>query len=302
MKKFLELIKIKHWIKNVFVFAPIVFSLNLFEIDLLVKEIAASLCFCFVAVLVYIINDITDRENDKNHPVKSERPIASGQVGTASALTIGIIFFAVGIAGSLFIDRRMTYILVAYLLLNVLYSLWLKRIVILDVFIIAIGFCLRIAAGSVAIGVSLGHWMLLAVFALSLFLGFGKRKNEIDTLGSDSAAYRPNYSHYTGVIIDKLIVLSASVAALSYAFYAMDTDTTLKFGSDGLIYSVPFVLFGLFRYLYLLYCENKGANPEELAVKDWGIVTSVLGWIIVVLYIIYFRNQSDPIELSFGLF
>ena len=293
MKKFLELIKIKHWIKNVFVFAPIVFSLRLFEIDLLSREIAASLCFCFVSVLVYIINDITDKENDKNHPVKSSRPIASGQVSIPVALIVGCLFFSVGIAGSIFIDWRLAIILSVYLILNILYSLWLKKVVIVDVFIIAIGFCLRIAAGSVAIDVHLGHWMLLAVFGLSLFLGFGKRKNEIDSLGEESEIYRPGYSHYTSRIIDILIMLSASVAALSYAFYAIDTVTTDKFGSGGLVYSIPFVLFGLFRYIYLLYCENKGSNPEELAVKDWGIIFAVFGWIAVVVYVIYFSSVPE---------
>ncbi len=300
MKKFLELIKIKHWIKNVFVFAPIVFSLRLFEIDLLSREIAASLCFCFVSVLVYIINDITDKENDKNHPVKSSRPIAAGQVGIMPAMIVGCLFFAVGIAGSVFIDLRLTFILIGYLILNILYSIWLKKVVILDVFIIAFGFCLRIAAGSVAIDVRLGHWMLLAVFGLSLFLGFGKRKNEIDTLGEDSVVYRPGYSHYTSRIIDILIILSASVAALSYAFYAIDTDMTNRFSSEGLVYSVPFVLFGLFRYIYLLYCENKGANPEELAVKDWGIILAVIGWMAVIVYVMYFGSFTNETAYLIG--
>ncbi|MBR3732196.1 MAG: decaprenyl-phosphate phosphoribosyltransferase [Spirochaetales bacterium] len=298
MKKFLDLIKIKHWIKNVFVFAPIVFSLKLFDIDLLTREIAASLCFCFVSVLVYIINDIIDRDNDKNHPVKSVRPIASGQISIPVALIVGCLFFAVGAVGAVFIDYHLVVILAAYLLLNILYSLWLKRVVIVDVFIIAIGFCLRIAAGSVAINVRLGHWMLLAVFGLSLFLGFGKRKNEIDSLGDDSAVYRPGYSHYTSRIIDILIMLSASVAVLSYAFYTMDSVTTGKFGSGGLVYSVPFVLFGIFRYIYLLYCENKGSNPEELAVKDWGIIIAVFGWIAVVVYVIYFSSVPDTEVVS----
>jgi 4-hydroxybenzoate polyprenyltransferase len=300
VKKFLELIKIKHWIKNVFVFAPIVFSLRLFEIDLLSREIAASLCFCFVSVLVYIINDITDKENDKNHPVKSSRPIAAGQVGIMPAMIVGCLFFAVGIAGSVFIDLRLTFILIGYLILNILYSIWLKKVVILDVFIIAFGFCLRIAAGSVAIDVRLGHWMLLAVFGLSLFLGFGKRKNEIDTLGEDSVVYRPGYSHYTSRIIDILIILSASVAALSYAFYAIDTDMTNRFSSEGLVYSVPFVLFGLFRYIYLLYCENKGANPEELAVKDWGIILAVIGWMAVIVYVMYFGSFTNETAYLIG--
>ena len=300
MKKFLELIKIKHWIKNVFVFAPIVFSLRLFEIDLLSREIAASLCFCFVSVLVYIINDITDKENDKNHPVKSSRPIAAGQVGIMPAMIVGCLFFAVGIVGSVFIDLRLTFILIGYLILNILYSIWLKKVVILDVFIIAFGFCLRIAAGSVAIDVRLGHWMLLAVFGLSLFLGFGKRKNEIDTLGEDSVVYRPGYSHYTSRIIDILIILSASVAALSYAFYAIDTDMTNRFSSEGLVYSVPFVLFGLFRYIYLLYCENKGANPEELAVKDWGIILAVIGWMAVIVYVMYFGSFTNETAYLIG--
>ncbi|MBP5707298.1 MAG: UbiA family prenyltransferase, partial [Spirochaetales bacterium] len=241
----------------------------------------------------YIINDITDKENDKNHPVKSSRPIASGQVSIPVALIVGCLFFSFGIAGSIFIDWRLAIILGIYLILNILYSLWLKKVVIVDVFIIAIGFCLRIAAGSVAIDVHLGHWMLLAVFGLSLFLGFGKRKNEIDSLGEESEIYRPGYSHYTSRIIDILIMLSASVAALSYAFYAIDTVTTDKFGSGGLVYSIPFVLFGLFRYIYLLYCENKGSNPEELAVKDWGIIFAVFGWIAVVVYVIYFSSVPE---------
>lgn len=264
--------------------------MNLFKTELLVHTVIAFFAFSFVTVMVYIINDIVDRSNDLLHPVKSKRPIASGKVSVKTALTVGLLFLAGGIALSLLLDRMVLLFIAVYFVMNVAYSLWLKKVAILDVFIIGFGFCLRVMVGSYSIGTSLSYWMLLATFSLSLFLGFSKRLSEITTLGNEVNQHRKNYNQYTTVIIDKLIVVSAAFTAISYSLYTMDSSVLMRFGNANLVITIPFVIFGLFRYMYLVYCENQGTNPEEIAVKDPGIISAVGLWLIVIVYLLYVKS------------
>lgn len=303
MGSFLNLIKIKHWIKNIFfIYAPLVFSLQLLNLQKLFDETVAFISFSFVSVFVYILNDIKDKDSDAKHPVKSKRPIASGKISTIKAFIIGTIFLLLGIFASLFSGIGVTIILVIYIIINVFYTFILKHIVVIDVFIIAFGFFLRVLLGSVAIDVNLSHWMALSTFALSLFLGFCKRRNEMNTLGEEAINCRTNLKDYTVQILDIFIIISSSVTVMSYALYSMDSDVVGKLGTDKLIYSFPFVIYGVFRYLYLVYCKNMGSNPEDIAVKDVGIVTAVILWFVLIVFLIYFKDFDIGFDFRFNLF
>jgi decaprenyl-phosphate phosphoribosyltransferase len=302
MKTFFELIKIKHWVKNFFIFAPIVFALQLFHLDKLLTVIATFFAFSFSAVFIYIFNDIKDKNMDSIHPEKSKRPIASGKIDTKIAMLIGIIFLITGLIISLFIGFFTTLIILIYVIMNILYTFYLKNIVILDVFIIAIGFCLRVLAGSVAINVELSNWMILATFSISLIIGFGKRRHELDILGNDASSHRKNLFEYNKEFLDMLIGIATSITALSYALYTMDNEVIAKLGTDKLIFTFPFVLYGLYRYLLLVYFKKKGGNPEELVVTDVGIILSVILWIIAVVVLVYLKNDIHNLFINFNLF
>ncbi|HOJ63479.1 MAG TPA: decaprenyl-phosphate phosphoribosyltransferase [Spirochaetota bacterium] len=303
MKDFFRLIKIKHWTKNIFfIYAPLIFSLNLFDIKKLFYSTLTVISFSFVSVLVYIINDIKDKENDKIHPEKSKRPIASGRISIILALIIGIIFFIVGLFISFLVGIKITLIVLLYLIINLLYTFFIKNIIIVDVFFIAIGFCLRVLIGAVAINVELSNWMIFSTFFISLFLGFGKRRNEIVLLGDEALNHRSNYREYKKEIIDFFIIITASITAIGYSLYTMDMKVMEKLHTNNLLYTVPFVLYGLFRYLYLIYGKNKGGNPEDIVLKDPGIIITVLLWAFFVIFFIYFRNINIFNELNFSFF
>jgi 4-hydroxybenzoate polyprenyltransferase len=298
MKVFLQLIKVKHWVKNLFfILAPLVFSLQMFSIGQTLQALLAFVAFSMVTVFVYILNDILDRENDREHPQKSSRPIASGRVKPSHALILGILFAAIGFFIATFINIASIIIIGTYLLLNIAYSFLLKRVVILDVFIIAIGFCLRVLLGSVAIDVHLGPWMLLTTFSVSLILGFGKRRHELSLLGEEAIQHRTSLGEYSRKLLDMMIVIATSITAISYALYTMDNQVITRLGTDKLIFTIPFVLFGLFRYLYLIYNRGKGGSPEEIVVTDPGIVISVILWLVSIVLLIYFHD-SFTIDLK----
>jgi decaprenyl-phosphate phosphoribosyltransferase len=291
MKLVLELLKIKHWIKNLFIFMPLFFALKLFDLNLLLITALVFISFCFVSVFIYIFNDIIDSKKDSTHPKKSQRPIASGKIKPLAALIIGIIFGIIGILISLTVGFTVTLILLIYIAMNIFYSLWLKNIVILDVFIIAIGFCLRVIIGAVAINVDVTNWIILATFSISLIIGFGKRLQELELLGNNAVSHRDILVKYNKRFLEIMIVISTSITGISYALYTMDPEVINKFNVETLIFSVPIVLFGLFRYLYLVFCKNQGGSPEELVMSDPGIIISVILWLLFMFITIYYKDQ-----------
>ena len=298
MKLFLQLIRLKHWIKNLIIFAPIIFALQLFNYDKLIKSLIAFLCFSFVSVLVYIINDIKDKNNDSLHEIKKQRPIASSKIKPIVAIIIGSLFAIPGFVFSIILGIPSTLIIFIYFVINIFYTFIFKNFVILDVFIISLGFCLRVLLGSVAINVYLSYWMLLTTFSGSLIIGFGKRRHELDLLGEDASNHRNILAEYNKNILDIMIIISTSITIISYTLYTINEDIINKFGTAGLIITVPFVLYGLFRYLLLIYCKGKGGSPEELVINDPGIIISVILWFIVILLQIYFK---DLINLNFNI-
>ena len=300
MKKittFFQLIRVRHWIKNLFIFAPLIFALYLFDYSKLTRTIVAFISFSFISVLIYILNDIKDKKSDAMHDVKRLRPIASNLVKPYTALIIGIVFFIIGIILACYLGIKPLSIMLIYVVINILYSFIFKNFVIVDVFFISIGFCLRVLLGSIVINVVLSHWMLITTFTISLIIGFGKRRHELELLGKNAGHHRNNLNEYNKTFLDMLIIISTSITAIGYTLYTINTDIINKFGTAGLIFTIPFVYYGLFRYLLLIYCKGKGGSPEELVVTDPGIIIAVILWFIVILLQIYFK---DLIQLNFN--
>ncbi len=284
---FLKLIRIKQWLKNVFIFAPLVFSHHLLNTYDIVKTIVIFFAFSLISVLVYIINDIHDCKQDSVHPRKKTRPIASGTISKPSALAIGLVAFLLGILLAYSTKEPMTLIpLTVYLFLNLLYTFFLKNVLVLDVFIIAIGFCIRVIVGAVVINVVPSQWIISTTFAVSLVLGFGKRRHELLSLKNDAGEHREILNEYTPRLLDIMIGTSSSITAISYMFYTMES------GISGLFYTFPLVLYALFRYLYLIYDKNKGGRPEDDLFNDKGIIIAVILWGLMIIGILYYPTQA----------
>ncbi len=286
---YIRLLRPSHWVKNFFVFAPLIFSLNLLKIGEVIQNFLAFVSFCLAASGVYVFNDLHDKVSDITHPVKKNRPIASGRVSTVIAWPI---FFML-IVSALFLSFRIRVdvggIILAYVIMNVLYTLYLKEVVIIDVMIIAIGFILRIMAGSAATRVYLSNWMLLTTLSLSLFIGFAKRRHEIVSLGENAGDHRKVLSKYGERFVDEMITTTVAMTIVFYSLYTIDPQVIRKFGTSHLVFTVPFVMYGLFRYVYLIYVKGKGGDPVEIVLKDIGIISSVVGWFASVVLLIYLK-------------
>ena len=237
--------------------------------------------------MVYLINDVRDREADRLHPVKSKRPIASGAVSPTAALGTAAVLAALALGGAFTINTGFGLIGATYLVLLSAYSVWLKHIVILDVLTLAGGFVLRAAGGAVAIDVSFSHWLLLLMLLGALFLALSKRRAELVTLAGVAAAHRPSLAEYSPYYLDQMIGVVTSSTLLAYAFYTISPETVQKFGTDRLIWTVPFPLYGIFRYLYLVHQRAGGGNPSEALFEDRPLLVCVGLWGIAVILILY---------------
>ena len=288
LSNYIYLLRPKHWIKNLFVFAALIFSLNLFNIVKLIASLKAFFAFCLASSFVYIINDIIDIDQDRKHPQKRNRPIASGKISIKNAIIISIICFITSITLAYFINLNTLIIISVYILINIFYSIKIKNIVILDVMFIALGFILRMIAGATAIEVSFSNWILLTTFCISLFLGFGKRRGEM-VLANTNEQQNTRFvlTHYNKQILDYMMISSVTLTIISYALYAIDSEVIKRFGTDKLIYTVPLVIFGIFRYLYVIYRSDSNGDPTEVVLKDKSIISVVLLWITLVIGLIY---------------
>lgn len=278
----------KHWIKNVFVFAPLFFSGRAAEIDALLSVIVVFFGFNAAASAIYLFNDIFDAERDRVHPDKRHRPIASGTLPVRAAIIACVILALISVLISALISPPAAFVVIGYIGLNVAYSIWLKHIVILDVFSIAIGFLLRVLAGAVAINVHPTPWLLIATFLIALFLALAKRREELTSLENQSDNHRPVLTQYTTALADELISVVTPVTLLAYLLYTLDAETKLRFQSDWLYVTGIFVVFGVFRYLYLVHRKNLGGSPTDLVLKDIPLLGAVVGWGISFILIIYF--------------
>ena len=281
----IRLIRPKQWLKNSFVFAPLVFSKELFT-GAFFDALMAFLSFSLTASAVYIVNDIADVEADRLHPEKRNRPLAARTVSVTAALGLMTLLLAIVLILVWQMDSRFIAILVIYFLLNLAYSYKLKEVVLLDVFIIAAGFMLRILGGAYAIDVRVSTWIVLCSLFISLFLGFAKRRAELVQLQGASQE-RKVLSLYKIGFIDQMLTISAAGAVISYALYTVAPHTIEMFGTDRMIYTTVFVIYGVFRYLYIIHTSSASENPTNAVTSDFTILWTGVLWILACIFLIY---------------
>ncbi|WP_196160452.1 decaprenyl-phosphate phosphoribosyltransferase [Reinekea sp. G2M2-21] len=277
-----KLMRLKHWIKNGFVFLPLLFSEQLFLGPAWQSTLLTAFLFCICASSIYVVNDIFDVEKDRNHPVKRMRPIASGKVTKKQAWTIAAFLTVLGIGVSVFVPPTARLIVLAYFLMNVAYSSILKHEVLLDVFIVAIGFVLRVIAGSVSTSWESASWLILVTFFIALFLALGKRRHELLYSDSTNTTLRPVLEKYNEKLLDYLIIISATLTIISYSLFVVLRDPY--------IFTLPFVIYGMFRYMHLVYTQDSGGDPTDTVSKDKVIIVNVGVWSLIVTGLLIFAN------------
>jgi len=282
--------RISHWVKNLFLFAALIFSGHLFRPGELLLTVLGFLCFSLVSSSIYLINDITDLEKDRIHPLKSKRPVASGALSINAAALAAAGLLIIGLGASFQINSRFGLVTALYMVVNVFYSLFLKKVVILDVMSIAVSFVLRVLAGAVLIDVSASEWLILCTLLLSLFLGFSKRRHELLLLEKEAAGHRSVLVQYSPHFLDQMTAIVTASTVMSYALYTISEETVRKFNTRDLIYTLPFVLYGIFRYLYLVHKREEGGNPTKILLTDLPMIVNLLLWIIVCVVIIYRKS------------
>ncbi len=290
IKDYLKLLRVKQWTKNGFIFAALIFSKSFINRGYTLKVFIGFLLFSLLASSIYILNDIRDRERDKLHPQKKNRPIASGKISVNRGLEISIFLFILSMSFSYFISTPFFEICLIYFTLNLLYTYYLKNVVILDIFCISAGFLLRVLAGAVIISVSISHWLIICTILLSLFLALSKRKIEITLISKNEAhiKHREILGEYSHQFIDQMIGIVTSTTLISYILYTTSETTIKKFGTTHLIYTTPFVLYGIFRYLYLVYSKERGGNPTDEFLSDVPLLINAILWLIASALIITF--------------
>ena len=276
----------RQWVKNFFVFAGVIFSHKLFTPDAW-RALAAFGVFCALSGVVYLLNDVADRERDKSHPVKRLRPIASGALSVPAALAAALVLGVGALAAAAALGTAFVATAVAYVALLVAYSVRLKHVVIVDVLTVASGFVLRAVAGAVAVDVEISGWLLICTILIALFLALGKRRHEYLTLDAEATRHRPILSEYSAALLDQMIAVVTASTVTAYALYTMSPETVAKFDTRWLPATLPFVLYGIFRYLYLLYRRQLGGNPSELFLNDRALIVNTGLWIAAVVAIIY---------------
>lgn len=276
----------RQWIKNLFVLAAPVFAQTLGDPGTAARAVSGLAVFCALSSAVYLLNDVADLKQDRFHPVKRLRPIASGEVSVAAASVAAVALAVVALAGATALGVAFTGVACAYLFMNVAYSTSLKDVVIVDVMIVAAGFLLRAWAGAVVIGVDFSHWLILCTVLLALFLGFVKRRQEIVALGPGEAT-RPILREYSLPFLDQMIAVVTSCTVLAYALYAFSSEVADKLGTRYMGLTLPFVLFGIFRYLYLVHQRGEGENPTTLVLKDRPTTINLVLWAAVVVLVLY---------------
>jgi len=276
----------RQWVKNLFVLAGVIFSQNLFT-PLLWPALAAFALFCALSGGIYLLNDVADYDRDHHHPAKRARPVASGALQRGTALGIGVGLLLASLAVSFVLSEAFGWVALGYVVLLVAYSAGLKRVVIVDVLTVSVGFVLRAVAGTVVIGVEISGWLLICTILLALFLALGKRRHELLTLEGVAANHRPILAEYSAGLLDQMIAVVTASTVTAYALYTMSTETVAKFHTRLLPLTLPFVLYGIFRYLYLLYRRQLGGNPSELFLTDRALLLNTLLWMLTIILIIY---------------
>jgi 4-hydroxybenzoate polyprenyltransferase len=274
------------WTKNLLVFAGLIFSRQLLDPASILAATGAFAIFCVLSGVVYLFNDIADQKTDREHPLKRKRPIAAG------ALPVGVARLAAAVLGlgalgaAFVLGPNFGAIAVAYVVLQLFYSITLKHIVIMDVLVVALGFVLRAAAGAVALAVDFSHWLFVCTILLALFIALAKRRHELVLLADEATSHRKILGEYNPYLLDQMIAVVTASTLIAYIFYTISPETTLKFG-PWLGLTIPFPLYGIFRYLYLVHRRDGGGNPADLLLNDRPLLSCVTLWIITVVVIIY---------------
>ncbi len=280
------------WTKNLVVLAPLIFAERLFDAPAAIAAASAFVIFCLLSGSVYLVNDLVDLERDRRHPVKRNRPLASGRLEPRFAVVAVIVFVLGGLAGALWLGRGFFVVAAVYTVTMVLYSFALKNIVILDALVVAFGFVLRAIAGAVAIDEPFSNWLLICTWLLALFLALAKRRHELTLLMGDAAGHRRILGEYSPYLLDQMIAVVTASTLVSYALYTSAPETVAKFGTDRLVWTLPFVLYGIFRYLYLVHHKEEGGNPTKVLLNDRPILMAVALWAATVVTLIYHGNRA----------
>jgi len=296
--KYLRLIRVHQWIKNVFVFVPLLFSQHLFNQNYFITTFFAFLVFCIASSAIYVINDIVDIEADKAHPVKKNRPLPSGDISMRAAIITASVILVLVFWSMMLFNNEFVLLVIGFIVLNVLYSFWLKNVVLLDVFSIAAGFSIRVLAGAFVIQVPISSWLLLTTMFISLFLGVMKRRAELMLISENvrqnsianeqfSTQSRKVLTQYSLNFADQMATVAAAGVIICYALYSVAPRTISIFQTERLIYTTPFVVFGIFRFMYLEYMSGKGENTTRLIATDLYMILDVIVYIIATIVIIY---------------
>jgi len=279
----------EQWLKNGFVVAPLVFSGKIADPEAWAACVVAVVAFCAASSATYLVNDVIDRESDRQHPEKRLRPVASGEVGVGTAWAIAALLAAGSAVCAVALGGWFAAVLAAYLALTTVYSLGLKHAVFVDVMVVASGFVLRVVGGAVAIHVPVSRWLLLCAFLLALYLALGKRRAELVLLGAEAGTHRTVLGHYTLPMLDQAISVVLGATLVAYALYTVAPDTVAKVGSEALMVTVPVVLYGLFRYLYVLHRHELGGSPARVILTDRPLIVCVVVWLAVSAVVILGR-------------
>lgn len=281
-----RLVRPQQWVKTSFIFVGILFTNSWRQPQVLRQVLIVAVAFTSVASGVYILNDLLDRKQDRLHPRKSFRPLAAGTISVPAALAALLILWLAGFLLGAMVSVKALLILAIYVALTTAYSLGLKHVVLLDVFIIASGFMLRILAGTTGVGIPPSQWLIICGLMTALFLGFAKRRAEVYALSEETREHRKVLEHYPAVLLDKMIVITATCMILTYSLYTMSPVTIQTHGTDALIYTVPFVIYGVFRYIYILHTRRRGGDPAREVFSDPHVLLSIIGWLLLTLWLI----------------
>lgn len=285
-----RLLRVKQWVKNGFVLAPLVFAVEFTKIASVLRALEAMAVFCIVSSGTYILNDLKDRQADSLHPAKRGRPIASGRIRPPQAWAAAMILLAAGCAWGFRIEKNLALTVLAYIAIHLAYTFGLKGVAVIDVICIAAGFVLRVIGGAEAINVEYSEWVLLCTFLLACFLGFAKRRQEIIMLGGNAAGHREVLVHYSPQMLDQILTLSAACSIIAYALYTISAQTKDKFQTQALIYTVPFVYYGFARYFYLIHQAGKGDDPTEVLYTDRPMLLNGILWAVACALIVYWKK------------
>ncbi len=275
------------WFKNLFIFAALIFSRNLNDLSMGLSVLGAFVLFCLLSSGTYLVNDLFDLRNDREHPIKSCRPLASGQLSKSTAAVAAAALVLTSLGLSFLLHPHFGMAALTYMVINLAYSAYLKQVVILDVMLVAFGFVLRAVAGALVIEVEISSWLLVCTVLIALFLALGKRRHEVQLLAEGSSQHRRVLGEYSPYFLDQMIAVVTASALMSYTLYTLSPEVIRKFGDNDLVFTVPFVLYGIFRYLYLVHRQSKGGSPAHVLLTDRPLMLDILLWFAAVWFILY---------------